>query len=64
MRFDDEEIRELMQILTHYLGSTLRELVVNASVVLLMGVKLAEIHRLCQSRASTKERFNAAVFNC
>lgn len=52
-----------MEVLVDYLGPTLRELVVDATVVLLVCVQLAQIHRLDYSGASTQERIYASVFD-
>ena len=52
-----------MQVLAYHLRAPLRQLVVDAAVVLLVGVQLAEVHRLHQPRTAPQERFDAAVFH-
>ena len=52
---DDEYVGELVEVFTDDLGAALRELVVNAAVVLLVGVQLAEVHGLDQARTSSEE---------
>ena len=52
-----------MEVFADDLGATLGELVVNAAVVLLVGVQLAEIHGFYKARTSSQERFYTAVFH-
>lgn len=52
-----------MEAFADDLGATLGELVVDAAVVLLVGVQFAEIHGLNQARTSSQEGFNTGVFH-
>lgn len=52
-----------MEVFADDLGATLGELVVDAAVVLLVSVQLAEIHGLDQTRAASQEGFYAGVFH-
>ncbi len=52
-----------MQVLADHLRAPLRKLVVDAAVVLLVGLQLAEVHGFDQPSTAAQERFDAAVFH-